>query len=192
VTPGSFRDELLEVAPARRDAWVDHAFGLVDLPADGPALPRGCVPYLPTPVASLLQMIELAELREADVFVDIGAGVGRAAVLVHRVTGARAVGIEIQPQLVRAARELAQRLGTTQVSIVEGDAPELADALAEGTVFFFYCPFSDTRLERVLDVLATIAKARPIRLCTVDLPVPSRPWLEPVALGNQLRVYRSI
>jgi hypothetical protein len=46
-----------------------------------------------------------------------------------------------------------------------------------GTVFFFYCPFSATRLARVMDALRPLAQVRPLRLCFVDMPAPDLPWL---------------
>ena len=55
------------------------------------------MPYLPCPVDTLLRVIEHAPLGAADVFVDVGSGLGRAAALVHLLTGARAVGLEVQP-----------------------------------------------------------------------------------------------
>jgi hypothetical protein len=54
--PYLFRDALLRVPPGERDAWLDSIFGLGDLPDDGPDLPRGCVPYLPSSVDTLLRV----------------------------------------------------------------------------------------------------------------------------------------
>src|SRR4030095_16570102 len=106
----SLRAALTAVAPLDRDAWVDLAFGLGPPPDDGPLLPRGGVPYLPCPVEALLGAVELAPVGAGDVFVDIGSGVGRAAAVVSLLTGACVVGVEVQPALVLAARELAARL----------------------------------------------------------------------------------
>jgi SAM-dependent methyltransferase len=121
--------------------------------------------------------VEQASVRASDVFVDVGSGLGRAAALVHLLTGARAIGLEIQPALVAAARALAARLSLTELSFVEGDAIENAPALDPGSVFFLYCPFSGARLDRLLTCLEPIARARPIRICCVDLPLPPRDWL---------------
>lgn len=187
-----FRETLAGVPARERDAWVDRAFGLDELPADGPALPSGCVPYLPCPVDALLRLLEHAPVRAADVFVDVGSGAGRAAALVHLLTGARAVGLEIQPALVAAARALASRLRLPDVSFVEGDAAELAPALACGSVFFLYCPFSGDRLDRFLTCLEPIARARPIRIGAVDLPLPPRDWLTLASMPSpELAIYRS-
>ena len=110
-------------------------------------------------------------------FVDIGAGPGRAIALVHLLTGAGAVGVEIQPELVHAAADLTARLGLPRVRCIEGDAATVAASMVVGSVFFFYCPFSGARLEKVLDDLEPIARTRPLRLCCVNLPLPPRPWL---------------
>ena len=45
-------------------------------------------------------------MQASDVFVDVGSGLGRAAALVHLMTGARAIGLEVQPALVAAARDI--------------------------------------------------------------------------------------
>lgn len=192
VTPAVFRAALLGVPSTERDAWVDCVLGLDSVPDDGPALPQGCVPYLPCPVDALLRMVEHAGVRESDVFVDVGSGVGRAAALVHLMTGAAAIGIEIQPALVFAARELQARLNSSRFSPVEGDAVQLTGSITTGSVFFLYCPFSGERLEKVLDGLEVIARTRPIRVCCVDLPLPPRPWLTVAAPSTgDLTVYRS-
>jgi SAM-dependent methyltransferase len=190
--PDVLRSALAAIPPGGRDGWVDRLLGIETVPDDGPDLPRGCVPYLPCSVDVLLRAIELAGLDHDDVFVDVGSGLGRAAVLIHLLTGAEAVGIEIQAGLVGASRDLAARLNATRVSIVQGDAAALPGSLARGTVFLLYCPFGGDRLESVLSALESIATARPIRVCCVDLPLPPRAWLAPVSpRSGDLAVYRS-
>lgn len=187
-----FRMALLGVAPFDRDAWLDSVFGLGEVPDDGPALPRGCVPYLPCSVDVLLRMVEQAAVRASDVFVEVGAGAGRTAALVHLLTGASVIGIEIQPALVRASRDLLARLLVSRVSCVEGDAVALTGDVSNGTVFFLYCPFGGDRLAKVIADLQPIARTRMIRVCCVDLPPLACSWLtrEPSPRGD-LSVYRS-
>ncbi len=190
--PDAFRAALLNVPPTERDAWLDRVLGLRDLPADGPDLPRGCVPYLPCAVDALLRMVDQARVCSLDVVVDVGSGVGRAAAFVHLLTGARVIGIEVQPGLVRAARDLTTRLVLPRVSFVEGDAATLTASIAHASVFFFYCPFSGDRLVKVLGDLEVIARTRTIRVCCLDLPLPPCSWLtreSPVA--EDLAIHRS-
>jgi hypothetical protein len=193
ATPALFRAALTTVPPTARDAWVDLVFGLDELPDDGPELPRGCAPYLPCSVDALLRLVEHAEVQASDVFVDVGSGVGRAALLVHLLTGAAAIGVEIQPALVRASRDLSARLQVSRFSPVEGDAARLTGLITIGSIFFLYCPFSGERLEQLLDDLEAIARTRPIRICCVDLPLLARPWLTLASPPFvDLAVYRSV
>lgn len=190
--PDAFRRALLGVNSGQRDAWVDAVLEVEPPPDDGPELPRGCVPYLPCSVEVLLRMVEVAPVRGSDVLVDVGAGVGRAAVLGHLLSGAVTIGLEIQPALVRSARALATRLGLSEVSFLEGDAAALAPEQSSGSVFFLYCPFSGERLSRLLDGLEPLAATRALRVCCVDLPLPERSWLAPGATSSSdLTVFRS-
>ena len=190
--PSAFRAALLGVPASERDAWVDLVLGLDDVPPDGPALPSGGVPYLPCSVEVLLRVIDEAPVRSSDVFVDVGAGPGRVIALVHLLTGAGAVGLEIQPELVRVADSLTTRLGLPRVRCIEGDAATLAAFMVVGSVFFLYCPFSGARLAKVLDDLEPIARTRRLRVCCVHLPLPPRSWLtrEP-GQSPELEIYRS-
>jgi SAM-dependent methyltransferase len=190
--PEAFRAALLNVGPTERDAWLDRVLGLRDLPDDGPDLPRGCVPYVPSSVDALLRMVEQARVRSSDVLVDVGSGLGRAAAFVHLLTGAGVIGIEVQSGLVCAARDLATRLLVSRVSFIEGDAVTLTGFIAIGSVFFFYCPFSGDRLVKVLGDLEVIARSRMIRVCCLDLPLPPCPWLTLESqLAGDLAIYRS-
>jgi SAM-dependent methyltransferase len=187
-----FRAALLAVPPLDRDAWVDRALGIEEVTEDGPELPVGSVPYLPCPVDAIVRAVDAASIGPADVFVDVGSGVGRAGLLVHLLTGASVIGVEIQSTLAARARQHAQRLNISRFSVIEGDAVELTGYLMIGTVFFLYCPFGGKRLEKVVDELKPVARTRPLRICAVDVPLPEREWLCPETdRKRDLVVYRS-
>lgn len=190
--PNVFRDALVSIPPSERDRWLDRVFELDALPDDGPELPRGCVPYMPCRVDAILRVVQYADVQASDVFVDVGSGLGRAAMLVHLLTGAAAIGLEIQRALVQASRDLARRLKVSRFSAIEGDAVQLTAHLTIGSIFFFYCPFSGERLDKVLTDLESIARSRQIRVCCVDLPLPPLPWLSLISpSSDDLAVYRS-
>jgi SAM-dependent methyltransferase len=187
----AFRRALKDVPAPARDAWLDHVLGLGGIPEDGPELPRDGVPYLPSSVDSIVRAVDRAGVDASDVFVDVGSGIGRAALAAHLLTGASAVGIDIQPRLVKAARDRALELGLTDVSFVHGDAAEEAPRLTRATVFFLYCPFSGARLAALLGGLEPIARRHPLRLCCVDLPLPAVSWLTAERVDRDLVVYRA-
>lgn len=187
-----FRDTIERIPHDQRDAWVDEVLGLDGLTDDGPELPAGCVPYLPTSVNTLLRVVDHAEVRASDVFVDVGSGVGRAMALVHFLTGAVSIGLEIQSGLARASRDLSERLNAPRVTVIEGDAIRLSEYLPGGTVFFLYCPFTGVALQKVLGSLESIASVRPIRVCCVHMPLLACSWLTPLSVpSEEIVVYRS-
>ena len=190
--PRSFRPILDTIPPRERDGWVDLLWDLDEIPDDDPALPRGCVPYLPCAVATVLEVVQRAGVTSNDVFVDVGSGLGRTAFVASLLTGAGCIGIEIQPAFVEAAKGRAAWLNLARTRFVEGDAAELVRFITIGTVFFFYCPFGGDRMRRVLDDLEAIARTREIRVCCVHMPPLGRPWLVRVpATSADLDVYRS-
>jgi precorrin-6B methylase 2 len=168
-------EALLAVPFQKRDGWVDGLLALPELPADLPGLPPGTVPYLPCGVDAIVRTIQEAPVRAEDVFVDLGAGLGRPAVLAHLLSGARAIGVELQPHLVEQARATATQLGLGGVTFLAGDAASIH--VAEGTVFFIYASFGRAALARVLSWLERIAARRRIVLCAVDFEVHDQPWL---------------
>ena len=120
-----------------------------------------------------------------------GSGVGRVTTLVHLMTGATCVGVEVQPALAEASRQLALRLALPQVQVVEGEVLERFEALSRGTVFFLYCPFSGARLEQLLAEVEVLARQRTLHLACVDVPLPERPWLVRVASRDVISVFRT-
>ncbi len=190
--PRSFRAALLEVEPTSRDEWLDVVLGLREIPDDGDDLPRDCVPYLPCAVDVLVRVVDHAAVRADDVFVDLGAGVGRAPPGGPQRSGAAAIGVEIQRGLVAESRRLSRRLPGLRLSTIEGDAAKVAGHLALGTVFFLYCPFGGARLAATLASLEPIARTRMLRVCAVDVPLPPLDWLAPEPqISSDLTIHRT-
>ena len=181
-------ERLLAVPPADRDAWTDELLGLGEPPLDTP-LPRGAVPYLPAGVNEILQLVREAPLHRTDTLVDLGAGLGRVVILAHLLSGARALGIEIQAPLVERARACCAELALSDVAFLHANA---AEAELEGSIFFLYAPFTGELLQRTLRRLQALARRHPIVLCTVDLELANEPWLRlREAASLSLRLYDS-
>jgi precorrin-6B methylase 2 len=99
----------------------------------------GDVMWLPTPPALIEAMLDLARVTAADHVVDLGAGDG-ALVLAAARRGARAHGVESNPELVAAARRHAADAGLAdRATFAEGDL-FAADLAAATVVALFLLP----------------------------------------------------
>lgn len=168
-----------------RETWVDVVLGVPEAPADA-GLPREGVPYLPAGVDEIVAVIDHAPVGAATTFVDLGAGLGRVLALVHRLTGARCEGVEVQPGLVSAARARLE----APIVLHQGDAAALVPA---GDVFFLYTPFGGETLARALAAIEAQARTKPVVIATVGLELPGVSWLRarPPPLAS-LALYDSI
>jgi SAM-dependent methyltransferase len=183
----ALRELFLTIPAADRDAWADELLLLEEPPPSRVPLPRGGVPYLPCGVDDVLTMVQSVPIGPEDDFVDLGSGLGRVAILVHLLTGARTAGVEIQAALVQEAQHGAQSLALPAVTFLHADA---ADVELAGSVFFLYAPFNGALLVRVLDRLRAVAERRSIVVCTVALELAHVPWLTPrSAPSPTLHVY---
>lgn len=112
-------------------------------PTPPPARPPD-IHFTPTRQAIAEAMLALAATGPADTVVDLGSGDGRLVILAAQRLGARGIGVEIRPDLVRLSRELAEEGGVAdRVSFVEGDLRE-AD-LSAATVVVLYLSTTLTR-----------------------------------------------
>jgi len=80
------------------------------------------VMWMPTPNELVTEMLEIALVTPVDLVYDLGAGDGKIAIEAARRYGARAVGIEYNPDMAALARRNAQLAGVSdRVTISTGD-----------------------------------------------------------------------
>jgi SAM-dependent methyltransferase len=78
--------------------------------------------WVPTPDSLVKAMLTTADVKPTDIVVDLGSGDGRIAIAAARDFGARARGIEFNPDMVALARRNAQRAGVSgKASFQQGD-----------------------------------------------------------------------
>ena len=58
-------------------------------------------PYLQTPNQVVLKMLEMADVQPTDLVYDLGSGDGRIVIAAAQRFGAKAIGLEIDPELIR-------------------------------------------------------------------------------------------
>ena len=69
--------------------------------------------FVPTPQEVVDAMLKVAKVTENDIVYDLGSGDGRIPVTAARVYGARAVGIDIDPERIAEANANAEASGVT-------------------------------------------------------------------------------
>lgn len=79
------------------------------------------VPYVPTDMAVVNAMLDLAGIKAGDVHYDLGCGDGRIVVTAAQ-RGAIATGIDLDPQRIQEANANATKAGVAdKVTFIEGD-----------------------------------------------------------------------
>jgi len=113
----------------------------------GPIFARGGdVPYVQTPAPVVEAMLALGEVGPDDFVYDLGAGDGRIVIAAARWRGARGVGIEIDPDLVRQARRAAERAGVADRVRFETRDLFTADLRGATAVTLYLSPDLNARL----------------------------------------------
>jgi precorrin-6B methylase 2 len=79
--------------------------------SEGPLL----APYVVTSREIVDEMLRLAEVGTGDVLYDLGSGDGRIVITAARVYGARGIGFELDPELVRRSTENARLAGVSHL-----------------------------------------------------------------------------
>ena len=70
----------------------------------------GTVPYVNTPMEVVERMLGMAEVREGDYVIDLGSGDGRIVIEAAK-RGARGLGVDLDPALVKLATRNAEQAG---------------------------------------------------------------------------------
>jgi ubiquinone/menaquinone biosynthesis C-methylase UbiE len=108
-------------------------------------------PNIPTPQIIVDRMLELGHVKSSDVVYDLGSGDGRIVITAAQRFGARAVGVEIMPDLCRKATDKIKSLGLDdKVKMVEDSALRI-DLSAANVVTMCLLTSSNDRLRPNLE-----------------------------------------
>jgi SAM-dependent methyltransferase len=109
------------------------------LPLAAQSRPRRApdVRYEPSTPAIVDAMLKLGEVKKGDVVYDLGCGDGRIVITAAEKFGVRGVGIDIDPERIREARENAKKAGVTK--LVEFRNEDLFESdIKQATVVMLY------------------------------------------------------
>ena len=113
---------------------------------DSPFDSRKVVPFVPTPQAVVDRMIELAGVKQEDVVYDLGCGDGRIVIAAAK-KGAKAVGFEIDPELVGTARANIKKAGVEERAEIRNEDILTADLSGASVITLYLLPDVNLKLK---------------------------------------------
>jgi SAM-dependent methyltransferase len=154
-----------------RDGALDRRYGIETSLFDDAATGTGenaarGEPYEPIQLAVFERIIAALQIEPpAFTFVDYGSGKGRALVLAAERGFRRVIGVEYaaalhEVALLNIARFRERHPGAAPIELYFGDAAQF-EPPEEDLLCFFYNPFDDVVMERVLARLEASLRARP-------------------------------
>ena len=148
--------------------------------APSPAAAQDEVPFITTPDHVTLAMLELAGVTARDVVVDLGSGDGRIVITAARRFGARGLGVEISPELVRKSRDNARAAGVADRAEFREQDLFRTDLAAAQVITMYLLPEFNLQLRPRLLALAPgtrivshdwdMGEWQPERSITLDVP----------------------
>jgi SAM-dependent methyltransferase len=120
----------LTAAPAAAQSW---------------AWDDGSVPFVVTPPEIVERMLRMAEVGAGDTLIDLGSGDGRIVIAAAK-RGARALGVDLDAELVRLATENAKRAGVAERARFEQRDIFDTDLSQASVVAFYLLPELNAKL----------------------------------------------
>src|SRR5262245_39717794 len=105
----------------------------------------GTVPYVQTPVEIVERMMRMAEVGPGDSIIDLGSGDGRIVIAAAR-RGARGLGVDLDPSLVKLATENARKAGVSDRARFETRDIFDTDLSGASVVAFYLLPDFNAKL----------------------------------------------
>jgi SAM-dependent methyltransferase len=106
----------------------------------------GTVPYVQTPAEIVERMMRMAEVRPGDFVVDLGSGDGRLVIEAAK-RGARGLGVDLDPTLVKLAAQNARQAGVAERARFEVRDIFETDLSAATVVTLYLLPDFNAKLQ---------------------------------------------
>jgi precorrin-6B methylase 2 len=103
------------------------------------------VPFVPTPQEVVDKMIEVAGVKKGDTVYDLGSGDGRIVITAAK-KGAKAVGFEIDGDLVKESRQNIQKAGIQDLAEIRQQDILTVDLSAASVVTMYLLPDVNLKL----------------------------------------------
>jgi SAM-dependent methyltransferase len=111
----------------------------------------GEVPFVPSPPEAIDRMLELARVKKDDVVYDLGSGDGAIVIRAAKKYGVKAVGVEIDQDLVRKARNNAFREKVEHLVEFRAQDALTVDVSPATVVTLYMLPDFNAKLRPILE-----------------------------------------
>jgi len=105
------------------------------------------IPFIPTPIGVVDRMLELAEVKKGDVLYDLGSGDGRIVIRAAKKHGVRAVGIEMDQELLAQSKKAAKAEGVSHLVEFRSEDALKADLSSATVVTLYMLPWFNEALK---------------------------------------------
>jgi len=124
------------------------------------------VAYVPTPKDIVRRMLRLASVRRGETVFDLGAGDGRILIEAVRGFGARAIGVEVDPERLIRIKERLTATGI-EARVIQGDFMQVNVSSADVVAIYLSSSVNAKLASKLRDELKTGA-----RVVSLDYPLP--------------------
>lgn len=122
--------------------------------------------FVPTPNDVVAKMLELADVKKADVLYDLGCGDGRIVVAAAKKVGCKAIGYDIDPERIKESRENVKKSQVEELVKIEQQDVFTLDLSPANVVTLYLLPKLNVRL------IPQLQKLKPgSRIVSHDFPM---------------------
>lgn len=129
--------------------------------------------YYPTKMDVVKKMLKLANVTKKDTVLDLGSGDGRILIEAAKL-GAKAIGYEINPVLVKRSRKKIEKLGLSHLATVHLKSFWHVDFDQATIITLYLFPNFMNRLQKLLDKKMT----HPLLLVSNDYQFPQKKFIK--------------
>lgn len=146
---------------------------------------QSLAPYVASPITVAKKMLEIADVKPDETVFDLGCGDGRILIIAAQEFGAKGIGIELNPNLVKESRAKIEELKlNNRIQIVQGDL--MKTDLSQADVVTMYLTTGAN--EKIRPKLETELKSG-ARVVTHDFSIPKWVALQEIRFRDDYRTH---
>jgi len=132
-------------------------------------LPCYCLTYGETPYSTAISIFNMINVKDNDVFFDLGSGTGNITLFVNIYFRIKSTGIDLVPYFIEKGNIIAEEMRLEHVRFIKGNF--LEEDLSEGTIFYINCLTFNLEMRKTLAEKMNLIKEGS-RIISIGYPFP--------------------